>query len=149
MRIRVSHFILFFLCFSWTAAASEGSVTVTAAWSRATAPGASTAVVYLRLENQSNLTVTVEGVETSMDAKARIHKTVSKEGVMKMTPVKELSLAPGEQVEFKPGGLHVMLMGLTRLLDEGETFTIRVTFLKHPDVRADVLVGTAGQMKAP
>lgn len=149
MRTSIGHLICLLLCISRVAAASEGGMTIIAAWSRATAPGAPAAVVYMRLANQSNLTVTLESIETPIAAWARIHRSVSREGVVKMTPIDKLSLAPGERLEFEPGGLHVMLMELRHPLVEGETFPITVTFSRHPDLHIEVLVGAMGQMKVP
>lgn len=149
MRNKIDYLICLYLCIGWIAAASEGGMTITAAWSRATAPGARAAVVYLRLANQSNLTVKLESIETPIAARARIHESVSSEDVVKMTPIDKLSLAPGEQLEFEPGGLHVMLMGLRHPLVEGETFPITVTFSQHPDLHIEVLVGAMGQMTVP
>lgn len=149
MRTSISRSIWFFLGISWVGFASEGGMTITAAWSRATAPGAPAAVVYLHLANRSNLNITLESIETPIAAQARIHKSVSREGVVKMTPIGKLSLAPGEQLEFEPGGLHVMLMGLRHPLVEGETFSITVTFSQHPDLHIEVLVGAMGQMTVP
>jgi copper(I)-binding protein len=39
-----------------------------------------------------------------------------------------LHVAPGEKVEFAPGGLHVMLMGLKRPLKEGQVFELELLF---------------------
>jgi len=137
------------LCIGWVQAATESSVVVTGAWSRATTPGAITAAVYLQITNESNQILTLNGIETPVAAHAHIHKTVSKDGVMNMTPIGKLTVASGSRIEFGPGGLHVMLKKLTRPLTEGETFPIRLKFHQHPDLDVDVLVGAVGQIKAP
>jgi hypothetical protein len=45
-----------------------------------------------------------------------------------MREVSVLHVAPGEKVEFAPGGLHVMLMGLKRPLKEGQVFELELLF---------------------
>ncbi len=45
-----------------------------------------------------------------------------------MREVSVLHVAPGEQLEFAPGGLHVMLMGLKRPLTEGQVFELELVF---------------------
>jgi len=145
---RSLHFILLCLSAGWLFAA-DGGVAVTDVWSRATTPGAAAAVVYLRLANRSEHTVTIQGIETPVAARAHIHRTVADEGLTKMVPVAELSLAPGEEAEFKPGGLHVMLMGLKRPLVEGSTFPVSLKLHQTPDLQIEVLVGAIGQMTAP
>jgi copper(I)-binding protein len=41
-------------------------------------------------------------------------------GIMKMRPVPELSLAAGKPVDLKPGGFHIMLTGLKQQIREGD-----------------------------
>jgi copper(I)-binding protein len=45
-----------------------------------------------------------------------------------MREVSVLHVAPGEKVEFAPGGLHVMLMGLKGPLKEGQVFELELVF---------------------
>jgi len=42
--------------------------------------------------------------------------------MMKMQPVEAVEITPGEPSVLQPGGLHVMLMGLTAPLVEGNSF---------------------------
>ena len=149
MQIRMVHFICVLLCISGTHAAAEDGIIITDAWSRATTPGAATAVVYLKVVNRSKLAITLDGIETPVATRAHIHKTVSTDGLAKMIPIDNLPLAPGEQAEFGPGGLHVMLMGLRQPLLEGETFPIKVIFVQNPPRNIEVRVGSIGQMHAP
>jgi len=43
-------------------------------------------------------------------------------------------LPTGEKVEFAPGGLHIMLVNLSRNLEIGETVNITLHFKNHADV---------------
>ncbi len=47
-------------------------------------------------------------------------------------------------VELKPGGFHVMLMGLTRKLSTGEKFDIILKFEHQGDVRISVEIKPLG-----
>jgi periplasmic copper chaperone A len=47
---------------------------------------------------------------------------------MSMHQQEEVALPAGELVAFSPGGLHIMLVGLTRDLKSGEMFDIKLTF---------------------
>jgi periplasmic copper chaperone A len=47
-------------------------------------------------------------------------------------------------VELKPGGYHLMLMGLKQKLEVGATFPLTLTFAKAPPVTVTVTVATAG-----
>jgi copper(I)-binding protein len=47
---------------------------------------------------------------------------------MRMRPVDGVALAAGERVALEPGGLHIMLMGVTRSLAVGDTIAVTLSF---------------------
>ena len=52
-------------------------------------------------------------------------------GIMKMTHVEEgFEIKAGEKLILQRGGHHVMMMGLTSSLDQGETISVTLTFEK-------------------
>lgn len=62
-------------------------------------------------------------------ASVEIHETTMENDVMRMRPVEGgIAIPAGGQVELKPGGYHIMLMGLTRDLKPGETVKLTLTF---------------------
>jgi copper(I)-binding protein len=67
-------------------------------------------------------------VSTPIAASAELHETVDDKGIMKMRPVASVELVPGQPVTFKPGGYHVMLMGLKSPLKSGDSFPLTLTF---------------------
>ncbi len=61
--------------------------------------------------------------------KVEIHQTVEKDGVAQMLPVEAIDLAPGATVTLKPGGYHVMFMGLGgRQLKAGDKVPATLVF---------------------
>src|SRR5690606_31343763 len=44
--------------------------------------------------------------------------------VMRMQQIPQLVVPAGGRVELRPGGLHIMLIGLTRDLEEGDSFSL-------------------------
>ena len=71
-------------------------------------------------------------------------------GVAKMGPVEGgLVIPPGGTVELKPGGYHLMFIGLKRQPKQGEKFPATLTFEKAGSVKVEFLVegmGEAGDM---
>jgi len=53
-----------------------------------------------------------------------IHEMAMEGNVMKMRAVPALDLPAGKAVDFKPGGYHVMLMDLKRVLKAGDTVSV-------------------------
>jgi copper(I)-binding protein len=61
--------------------------------------------------------------------------------VMRMVPQPDgWEIAPGGELVLKPGGKHVMLMGLVRPLEPGATIEITLNFDKAGPVKVQVPV---------
>ena len=61
-------------------------------------------------------------------------------GVMKMTPQERVDVPARGQVSFKPGGLHVMLIGLRQELKPGDKFPVTLRFEKAGDRTIEAVV---------
>ena len=101
------------------AAAQTPALEARDAWIRAT-PGAEVAAAYLTLRNRGPVAVVVRGVRSPLAGSAMIHESHLANGVSSMRPREPLSIAPGATVQFAPGGLHVMLQGLSHPLAPGD-----------------------------
>lgn len=98
------------------------------AWLRATPPGAAMGAGYLVIDNSAGpadrlLAVAVQGVPA-----VEIHRTVIIDGVARMRRAEPLDIVAGERVVLEPGGLHLMLMGLTEALVAGGEVAIELQF---------------------
>src|SRR3546814_14695769 len=67
-------------------------------------------------------------VETPVAGRAETHRTVRDGDVMRMEPAEIVEVPAGAQVEFAPGGLHIMLMDLTQPLNKGASFPLTLPF---------------------
>ena len=65
-------------------------------------------------------------------------------GVAKMRQVTGLEIKPGETVELKPGGMHVMFMGLKQPLKQGQKVKGTLVFEKAGTVAIEFTVQAAG-----
>lgn len=89
------------------------------AWARATAPGQAVAGVFMDLK--ADRPMSVVGGASPVAERVELHTMAMQEGVMVMRRVPEIRLPAGQGVQLKPGGLHVMLIGLKAPLQEGQT----------------------------
>ena len=55
-------------------------------------------------------------------------------GMMTMQPVESIPVPAGETVELKPGGYHVMLLDVKKVLAVGDTIDVTLTFEKAGEV---------------
>lgn len=93
-------------------------------------PGAKVGAAYLRIANAGKEPDRLIAVSTPIASKAELHSVTDDNGVMKMRPVDGIALKPGETVELKPGGLHIMLTGVQGGLKPGDTFPLTLMFEK-------------------
>ena len=115
------------------------------AWARATAAGAKAAGIFLTITGTGTPDRLV-GAATPVAAVAEVHETINDNGVMRMRPIPALPLQPGQPVVLKPGGYHIMLIGLKQQLRDGETFPVTLNFEKAGSITTTVHVAKAGAM---
>ena len=125
-----------------TAMAQPAQLEVNNAWARATAGKADTGVAYVAI--QSPTADRLLSLSTPVAKKAELH-TMSMQGmVMKMRPLSGLDIPAGQPVTLKPGGDHIMLMGLNQPLRAGQTFPLTLDFEKAGSRTVTVTVEKAG-----
>jgi copper(I)-binding protein len=122
--------------------AQQAPVAVEHAWARATSASAKVGGAFVTI--QAVTADSVVSASSPVAGSAELHQTVNESGVMKMLPVKNLALAPGKPVELKPGGYHIMLMGLKQPLKQGESFPLTLTFAHAPPVTIQVQIEAPG-----
>jgi len=135
---------LFLILFASAAAAQSGTVEIKNAWARATPGGAQTAAAYVTLQSTTGDRLT--GASTPVAKMAEIHSMSMDNGVMKMRQVDGIDVPAGQPVTLKPNGYHIMLMGLTQPLKEGQTFPLTLTFAKAGSENVTVTVEKVGSM---
>jgi copper(I)-binding protein len=86
--------------------------------------------VYVTIVNHGGSADALVGATTDVAKAVELHETVQEGGVMKMRPVPRFEVPAGGRLEMKPGGPHVMLLGLTRDLKPGDTVSVTLTFEK-------------------
>jgi periplasmic copper chaperone A len=125
-------------------ASTQVQVEVKDAWARATPGKAENGATYLTVV--SPVPDRLTGVSTPVAKKAGLHNMTMEGGVMKMRPLSDLDVPAGQPVTLKPGGTHIMLMGLNRQLKPGEHFPLTLSFEKAGTREVEVAVEKAGAM---
>jgi copper(I)-binding protein len=94
--------------------------------------------------------VRVLGAESEIADKVEIHAMSMDGGVMRMRPLTDgLDVPAGGQVELKPSGMHLMLIGLKRPLVESETIAITLLFDGGVRLEAKLTVEALGGTHGP
>jgi copper(I)-binding protein len=122
-----------------------GNLTVTAPWTRATPGGAKIAGGYLKISNSGPVADRFLGAKSDVADHAQIHEMSMSDGVMKMRPLPGgLEIKPGETVELKSGGYHLMFMDLKHPLKAGESFRATLQFEKAGQLEVNFAVNALG-----
>jgi len=108
--------------------AVAGELAIANAWSRSTPPVAKVGVVYFTLRNDTKKSDRLLKLSTPVATKVEVHRTEVLDGIAKMREVAVLHVEAGQVLEFQPGGLHVMLMGLKQPLVAGTAFDLELLF---------------------
>ena len=129
-----------------------GDLVVVSPWTRATPGGAKIAGGYLKITNNGKAADRLSGATTAGADRVEIHEMSMTDGVMKMRPLSDgLTIKPGETVELKPGGFHMMFMDIKQPLKQGDTLKATLMFEKAGklDVSFSVNAIGAGAGSAP
>ena len=119
-----------------------GPITIDHPWTRATAVQTGAAYMSLKLAGrEADRLVKATSPDAAM---VEMHTMAIENGVMRMHEVKAIDLKPGATTELKPGGFHIMMIGLKRPLREGESIKLTLTFEKAGTVDVDATVEKAG-----
>jgi hypothetical protein len=91
--------------------------------------GGANSAVYMLLANGGAAADRLVAAQADVSNAIEIHETKMEGDVMRMQQVEGgIEVPAGGQVELKPGGYHVMLIGLTRDLAVGDTFPVTLEF---------------------
>jgi hypothetical protein len=141
--------VLLALSASSALAADEGRIKVAAAWARATPPTATVGVAYVTIVNAGKGGDRLIAVSSPVAGRAELHVNLRDGGVVQMRAVSAVEILPGDHIEFKPSGLHVMLVDLRHPLEEGDHFPLTLTFEQAGPIETDAVIAAAGAKTHP
>jgi len=105
--------------------AAQAQVKVDDPWVRATVAPQKATGAFMQLT--ATKAAKVVAASSPVAAMVEIHEMKMDDGVMKMRAVDALPLPAGQAVALKPGGYHVMLMGLKGQIKAGDAVPLTLT----------------------
>jgi periplasmic copper chaperone A len=120
---------------SLAASASLAQVKVDQAWARPTVPGQQGGGGFLSITSPAGDRLI--GGSTPLAERFELHTMAMKGDVMEMRQLDAIDLPAGKTVEFKPGGLHVMFIGLKQPLAIGSKVPVTLKFEKAGEVKVE------------
>lgn len=103
-------------------------------------PGTTKSAAYLTLHNQSDQSLELHSAAIEGVKRVEIHEHQHVDGMMRMRKLDKLILPAKEQVEFQPGGLHLMLFEQVGEFKLGEKVKITLTFANGEQTTANATI---------
>ena len=123
--------------------ANVGSISIVHPWARATPGAVKNSAAFMMFDNKGAADKLI-GVSGDVAREIQIHSMITEAGVMKMREIKSLDIPANGKAELKPGGFHVMLIGLKDGLKEGEKFPLKLKIEKAGEVTVQVTAEKPG-----
>ncbi|SIS65357.1 hypothetical protein SAMN05421759_10289 [Roseivivax lentus] len=125
-----------------SASGAAAEIVVRDAYMRSTAPDAPTGAAFMAIENTGDAPVRLVAAESDIAARIELHEHREDEnGMMMMREIEGgIEIPPGAVHSLQRGGDHVMIMGLTVPLVQGETQPLALRFEDGTVLDLDVVV---------
>ncbi|WP_455480793.1 copper chaperone PCu(A)C [Bartonella sp. B12(2025)] len=120
-----------------------GDIEIIHPWTRATQKGIQVGSGYLYIINHGNTPDRLVSVSTNEAQTAEIHSMTVINNIMKMEKMHNGIEIPGNgEITLKPGGNHIMFMGLSQPFKIGDKISATLTFEKAGTIDVDFFVNT-------
>lgn len=125
--------------FLLSACEAATGIKVSKAWMRPAAKDSNGAAYFL-IQNHSDAPDELTGASSDIARAVEVHESKMDGDVMQMQHVMTVPVNGNTSLEFTPGGLHVMFVGLKRDLTTGDQVQVTLHFRDHEDITINVPV---------
>jgi hypothetical protein len=108
--------------------------------------GGANSAAYMRIVNNSDTADALVAAATDAAETVELHTVIMEDNVMRMRPVPQIEVPANDEASLQPGGYHVMLLGITRDLQEGDMVDLTLTFENAGDINITAPVQQGGGM---
>jgi copper(I)-binding protein len=122
---------------------TAGDIRIANPWTRAAGANANGAG-FMTLSNTGSQPDRLLAAASPIARVVELHTHVREGEVMRMRPVRDIPLPAGQTVELRPGGLHIMLIGLNAPLQQGARVPLTLRFERAGEVQVELAVESAG-----
>ena len=126
----------------------KGELHIQDAWARASIGTSRPTAAFLTIRNLGKQADRLLDVRSPVAGRAEVHVTRMSEGIVRMSPAKDVIIEPGNIMTFAPGSYHIMLMKLQKPLNKGETTRLTLNFERAGKVTIDVPVLGPGAIRS-
>lgn len=133
--------VIAFVMMAFSLSYAEENITVSDAWVREVPPSSTVTAAYMKITSNGAQDDRLVGVTSQLSDTAEMHiSTVDENGVARMSQVEGIDIPKGGTVELKPGGYHIMLIGLKGPLAGQESAELILNFKNAGEVKVDAQI---------
>jgi len=129
--------------------AAEANLSLSSAWVRPTLGAGRTTAAYLTITNSGTAADRLVAAEIPYAGSVEIHTAGMEDGIMRMRRLEGLDIAPGTTVHLAPGGIHIMVIGLSEPIKSGDEVPLTLTFEEAGSLTIIATVSLASPAHAP
>jgi copper(I)-binding protein len=107
---------------------AAGTIEIEGAYVRAVPPGQPNSAAFMTLKNEGDADHALVAASSDVSEVVELHTHIHEEGMMRMRQIERIDVAAGGEQTLEPGGLHLMLIGLQRQLQPGDTVSLNLEF---------------------
>lgn len=115
------------------------------AWLREPPPGRDVLAIYFRLYNDGAGARVLDGARVDGASSAELHTHAMQDGMMSMRPAGPQTVAAGGELLLEPGGLHLMVFGMTGAPRVGARLPFCLHFADGAETCAEAVVRGLGE----
>ena len=125
------------------------AISVEGAYVRHMPPTQPNSGAFMVFKNSGDIDRAAVSAESDVAETVELHTHIHDNGVMRMRQVEKIDIPAGGETELKPGGFHVMLIGLKQPLELGQVVEIKMNFDDGSSelIKAEVKSVMGGMMK--
>jgi len=123
------------------------SVTVVEPYARAVPAGHPNSAAFMVLKNTSEQDLALVNARSNISKVVELHTHKKEGGMMRMRQVKKIDIKAGSETVLKPGGLHVMFIGLKQQLKAGDKVELELEFDNGATIKLTVPVKMVAGMR--
>jgi len=120
-----------------------GELMIDHPWTRA-AGANGTGAGFLTIRNTGTQPDRLVSASSSIARRVELHTHIRDGEVMRMRQVADIPVPPGDSVVLRPGGLHIMLIGLNAAMPVGASIPLSLRFERAGAVEVTLTVEAAG-----
>ena len=97
-------------------------------YAKATPPNAKNSAAFMKIENKGNSDIELLAASSNISKVTELHTHIEENGMKKMIQIPSIKIPANSSVELKPGGLHIMFLGIQNQINENSNVDLNLTF---------------------